>query len=171
MNETDETYRLVESDAVGWLEQGRGALLSAEVVYAALTEIMPLSQTLQGIREKKLAYVQSFMLLTAIAFENLLKGIVVAVEPTGWRDLKADSGHGISTFAAMFTTLSEPERDLLLRLQEYLVWAGRYTIPTKSARYVTNFHLLSLRRGDRLLISALFERLAAILRSRLAQHA
>jgi hypothetical protein len=74
MNDAEETYRLVEGDALGWLEHGRGALLSAEVVYAALTEIMPLSQTLPGIREKKLAYMQSFMLLTAIAFENLLKG-------------------------------------------------------------------------------------------------
>lgn len=171
MNDAEETYRLVESDALGWLEHGRGVLLSAEVVYTALTEIMPLSQTLTGIREKKLAYVQSFMLLTAIAFENLLKGIVVAAEPTGWRALKADNGHGISAFAAMFTTLSEPESDLLQRLQEYLVWAGRYTIPMKSARYVANFHLLSLRRGDRLLISTLFERLSAILHDRVTQRA
>jgi hypothetical protein len=132
---------------------------------------MPLSQTLPGIREKKLAYMQSFMLLTAIAFENLIKGIVVAAEPTSWRSLKADSGHGISTFAAMFTTLSEPESDLLQRLQEYLLWAGRYTIPTKSARYVEKFHLLSLRKGNRLLVSTLFERLSAILRDRVGQRA
>lgn len=169
MNDADETYRLVEGDALAWLEHGRGALLSAEVVYAALTEIMPFSQTLPGIREKKLAYMQSFMLLTAIAFENLLKGIAVAEEPAGWKALKADSGHGISTFAASFTTLSDSESELLQRLQEYLLWAGRYTIPTKPARYVANFHLLRLRRGDRLIISTLFERLSTVLHDRVAQ--
>jgi hypothetical protein len=71
----------------------------------------------------------------------------------------------------MFMTLSEPESDLLQRLQEYLVWAGSYTIPKKSVRYVANFHLLSLRRGDRLLISTLFERLSAILHDRVTQRA
>jgi hypothetical protein len=106
---------------------------------------------------------QSFMLLTAIAFENLLKGIAVVADPTGWQALKADSGHGISTFAAMFTTLSESESDLLQRLQEYLVWAGSYTIPKKPARYVANFHLLSLRGGDRVIISTLFEGLSTVL--------
>lgn len=171
MNDAEETYRFVESDALSWLEHGRGSLLSAEVVYAALTKIMPLSQTLPGIRDKKLAYMQSFMLLTAIAFENLLKGIAVAAEPTGWKALKADGGHGISTFAAMFTTLSEPESDLLQRLQEYLLWAGRYIIPRESARYIANFHLLRLRRGDRLLISTLFERLSAILHERVTHRA
>jgi hypothetical protein len=61
---------------------------------------------------------QSFMLLTAFAFENLLKGIAVADAPTAWKNLKDDSGHGISAFAATYTDLSSQERDLLERLQE-----------------------------------------------------
>jgi len=171
MNDSQETYQLLESDPLSWLEQARGARLSADVIYAALTEIMPLSQTLPGVREKKLAYMQSFMLLTALAFENLLKGIAVAEEPTSWKRLQDDSGHGISTFAAAVTALSGAERDLLQRLQEYLVWAGRYTIPTKPARFASNHLLRTLRANDSLLISALFERLSAILNDRVTQRA
>src|SRR5664279_2305681 len=103
MSDAEETYTLLESDPLSWLEQAHGARLSADVLYGALSGIMPLSQALPDIREKKLAYMQSFMLLTALAFENLLKGISVVGDPAGWKRLKADSGHGISTFAAAVT--------------------------------------------------------------------
>ena len=171
MNDPNETYQLLESDALSWLEQARGARLSAEVIYAALMEIMPLSQTLPRVREKKLAYMQSFMLLTAIAFENLLKGIATSDDPTGWKRLQDDGGHGISTFAATVTTLSDAERDLLQRLQEYLVWAGRYIIPTKPTRYSSKHQLRKLRSSDPSLIAELFERLSAILHERAAKCA
>lgn len=171
MNDAEETYQLLESDPHSWLEQASGARLSADVIYAALREIMPLSSTVPGVRERKLAYMQSFMLLTALAFENLLKGIAVTDNPTGWKQLHDDGGHGISTFAAAVTVLSGCERDLLQRLQEYLVWAGRYTIPTKPTRYVSKHQLRTLRASDSALISSLFDRLSKILHERITQRA
>jgi hypothetical protein len=39
MNDAEETYQLLESDPLSWLEQARGARLSADVIHAALTEI------------------------------------------------------------------------------------------------------------------------------------
>lgn len=166
MSDAKKTYHLLESDSLCWLEQARGALLSADILYQALREIMPLSQMIPGVREKKLAYMQSFMLLTAVAFENLLKGISVTDSPSGWKQLQDDGGHGISTFASSVTTLSDAERDLLQRLQEYLVWAGRYTIPTSPARYESKHLLQTLRASDPPIISALFEKLSAILHGR-----
>ena len=171
MKDAESTYHSLASDAHTWLEQARGARLSADVLYAALAEIMPLSQTLPQIREKKLAYMQSFMLLTALGFENLLKGIAVAADSDGWRQLRADSGHGIATFAAAITELSDAERDLLERLQEYLVWAGRYSVPLKPGRYVVGHGLRTLRAADPALITRLFDRLAEMLHERLAQNA
>jgi hypothetical protein len=170
MNDADETYQLLESDALSWLDQARGARLSADVIYAALAGIMPLSQTLPGVREKKLAYMQSFMLLTALAFENLLKGISVVDHPTGWKRLEDDGGHGISTFAAAVTTLSDAECDLLQRLQEYLVWAGRYSIPTRPTRYASKHRLRKLRASDPSVISGLFEKLSSILHEFVLSH-
>jgi hypothetical protein len=161
-----DTYELLASDALNWLERAEGLRLSADVIYAAFEEVMPLSQTLPGIREKKLAFIQSYMLLTAIAFENLLKGLAVIGDPAGWRRLQDDGGHGISTFAASVTALSDEERDLLQRLQEYLVWAGRYNVPTKAARYAAKHGMRTLRSTDPLLIARLFERLARLLHDR-----
>jgi hypothetical protein len=166
MDDALETHELLASDAFSWLERAKGLRLSADVIHAALREIMPLSQTLPSIREKKVAYMETYMLLTAIAFENLLKGISVIGDPTGWRLLKDDSGHGISTFAAKVLQLSDPERDLLQRLQEYLVWAGRYNLPTTAARYRASHFRRTLRSGDPALILGLFEKLATVLHER-----
>lgn len=161
-----DTYELLASDELNWLERAEGLRLSANVIYAAFEEVMPLSQTLPGVREKKLAFMQSYMLLTAIAFENVLKGLAVIDDPAGWRRLQDDGGHGISTFAAAITELSDKERDLLQRLQEYLVWAGRYNVPTKATRYAAKHGLRTLRSSDPLLIARLFDRLARLLRDR-----
>jgi hypothetical protein len=85
------------------------------------------------------------MLLLGLAFENLIKGVYVARNPalvdrtrldrSPWQ---ADSGHGIRDFAKTLTRLEPDEEELLDRLQEYLVWAGRFPIPTKSGRYHQN---------------------------------
>jgi hypothetical protein len=163
MDDGIETYELLASDALSWLEQARGLRLSAEVMYGALQEVMPLSQTLPGIREKKLAYMQSFMLLAAAAFENLLKGIAVAKNPGGWKTLQEDSGHGISEFASAVMPLSDAESNLLRRLQEYLVWAGRYTIAKTPTRYASGRQLRVLRSTDFSLIWGLFDRLSEVL--------
>jgi hypothetical protein len=169
MDDALETYELLASDAPNWLEQAKGLRLSADVIYAALQKIIPLSQTVPGVREKKLAYVQSFMLLTAAAFENLLKGIAVAEDANGWQRLKSDSGHGISDFARALIQLSDAESNLLQRLQEYLVWAGRYTIPTTRTRYVSRRHLRMFRSTDYAQCGALFDRLSEILSTRVGQ--
>lgn len=39
------------------------------------------------------------------------------------------------TLAKSLMTLEPDEDELLDRLQEYVVWAGRFPIPTKSGRY------------------------------------
>ena len=152
----EETYELLEDDPLSWLEQARGAQMSAELIRTALDAIMPLSQSLPNIREKKLAYGHSFMLLTAIAFENVLKGLAVAKKPKSWRSV----GHRIAALAKKITTTSPAELDLLERLEEYLVWAGRYLIPMTAKQYAKKHDRRILRAADRKIASALFERLA-----------
>jgi len=159
MNDAEAIYEVIEDDPLSWLEQAEGARLSAEVIRTALTTIMPLSQTIPGVREKKLAYMNSFMLLTGISFENLLKGLAVAKKPKSWRELRADGGHGLSFYAEKVTTVSAVEARLLERLQEYLLWAGRYAIPTTAQRYANRRGLRCLRTDDREVASSLFARL------------
>ena len=159
MNDAEAIYELIEDDPLSWLEQAEGARMSADVIWAAYTTIRHLSQTMPGVREKNLAYIHSFMLLTCIAFENLLKGLAVAKKLKSWRELIADGGHGISYYAQKVTTVSAAEAHLLERVQEYLVWAGRYAIPTKAQRYASRRDLRRLRADDQDVASSLFARL------------
>jgi hypothetical protein len=156
MATSDGTYELLEDDPFSWLEHAKGAQMSAELIRTALDAIMPLSQTLPSIREKKVAYSHSFMLLTAIAFENLLKGLAVAKKPKSWRS----AGHRIAALAKKITTTSSAELDLLERLEEYLVWAGRYLIPMTAKQYAEKRDRRKLRTADRKIAAAFFERLA-----------
>src|SRR4051812_23688138 len=120
MNEHQKTYDLIQNDPLSWLEEAQGALMSAHVIEAELARILPLSQTLPGIREKKLAFMHSFMLLAGLAFENIIKGIYVA-QKHDWRELGEAGGHGTSIYASRVTNISPFEKDLLARLQEYVI--------------------------------------------------
>ena len=159
-NDTESIYTRIEKDAFLWLEQAEGSLISADVIFGALTEVLPMSQTIPGIREKKLAYIHSYMLLTALAFESVLKGLAVA-KKVDWRSLKNDGGHGISDYARRLATISDAQFELLKRLQEYLVWVGRYVIPMSSGRYAKadKEKLRSFRVEDQTTAVTLFERL------------
>jgi hypothetical protein len=67
------------------------------------------------------------------------------------------------------TIASDADRDLLQRLQEYLVWAGRYNLPKDATRYAATHRLRTLRSTDRTAIAELFERLETLLHDRATQ--
>jgi hypothetical protein len=167
------TFELLGNDPLSWLEEARGLKLSADIIQNELINVLPLSQNLPGIREKKLALVPSYMLLTGFAFENAIKGILVAKNPGLTKDgrlsdsaWKARGGHGISTFARDLSSLDPREIDLLQRLEEYIEWAGRYSIPTKANKFVravTPQNRRTYYSNDPDLINKLFEKFCVIL--------
>jgi hypothetical protein len=72
------------------------------------------------------------------AVENAAKAALVARDPAVITDrgtidktkLGSNGGHGLRSIAqSVLTSLSHDEQTLLDKLQEYVVWAGRYTIP------------------------------------------
>jgi len=175
--EAEEMYAFVGQDALGWLEYATTLKLSADVILQELIRISPQPQVRTGVRERKLAYVRSFMLLTGLAFENLIKGILIARQPSLVDKQKLNTklwssvrkGHGISTLAKKVTSLTPAELNLLTRLEEYLVWGGRYPIPRNSFDYFKSLNpkqkLGSDTSTDPKLINGLFERLSGILES------
>ena len=111
-------------------------------------------------------------LLTGLAFENLIKGILIQRDTTlvTWEKIESGilprGGHGISSRAKKILNLAPREFNLLQRIEEYLFWAGRYPLPLKSGIY-HNSEVQELRSGrsdDPPLIDALFQRLIEILR-------
>ncbi len=76
------------------------------------------------------AYWQSYLLLTAYAFENVYRAILTA-RGRSWRDaLASKGGHGLAKHIASITPLNEDETSLVKRLETYLIWAGRYVVPS-----------------------------------------
>ena len=72
------------------------------------------------------------------AVENAAKAALVVRDPTVITDrgtidrakLGSNGGHGLCGIAqSVLSSLSRDEQTLLDKLQEYVVWAGRYTIP------------------------------------------
>ena len=180
--QAQEMYEVVGQDALGWLEHAKTLKLSADILLQELIRISPQPQVLPGVRERKLAYVRSFMLLTGLAFENLIKGIFIARNPKIVDRKMLDAqlwsavrkGHGISILASQVISLDPAELDLLTRLEEAIIWAGRYPIPINSTQYFQTrmSNKVSLNPAvDSELINSLFERLSAILEMERSEHA
>src|SRR5687768_311043 len=149
-HEAEKLFELIGQDAQMWLEQAKQLKMSADVILVELEKILPLSQVLPGVRVKKVAYIHSFMLLTGMAFENLIKGILVGRDKTVVDQQKIDNrlwnvrgGHGIAELGKRVTSLTPDESDLLKRLEEYLFWAGRYPLPLNSDVYFKGQNLLT----------------------------
>jgi hypothetical protein len=70
-------------------------------------------------------------MLIALAFENLLKGIIVAKQSQSSIDGTLPvSGHKLLKLAMQAElNLSQSDKDLLIALTEYSVWKGRYNTP------------------------------------------
>lgn len=139
-DELEAQYELVGGSPKQWLEKSHGFMHCANILMEKLVGMMDVPP--HSRRVETLGLVDSILLLLGLAFENLIKGVYIAKHPSlvnrdgldrsMW---KADSGHGITEYADSLVKLEPDEKNLLIRLQEYVVWAGRYPIPTKSGRY------------------------------------
>ena len=161
--ETENLFELIREDAQSWLAQAKQLRLSADVIHREWEKIRNHPQSVPGVRERMLAYSQSFMLLTGFAFENLLKGILHGQDPN--RDLKKKNagGHGIVKMAKEVTTLTPDELNLLERLEIYLFWAGRYQLPMTSEKLHETQDNVAIATKDPLVIELLFDELERIL--------
>jgi hypothetical protein len=174
MNNSNEEdiYELLGQNPSSWLEQAELLKMSAMLILEKLIEIRDVGQAQPGIREQKLAFTHSYMMLMGLSFENLIKGVHIANTPSLsledrikiWTTYRG--GHGISGLIKLVTSTSVKEENLLRRLEEYAFWAGRYPIPRdknqyRSAQKYRNLFPLQ----DPPLCNTLFERLASMLRT------
>jgi hypothetical protein len=158
-------FELVHTDAQSWLAQARQLRIAADVIFREWQKVIRVAPSGPGVQEHRLAYSQTFMLLTGFAFENLLKGILYGRNPK--QNLKTGYGgsHGIVKMANEVGLLSSEELDLLERLERYLVWAGRYQLPTTAKAFHDAQGKISITTHDPKIIEPLFERLERTLDS------
>jgi hypothetical protein len=140
-SESDEQYKMVGQDSLQWLEKAQGLKYCAQILRDHLQENIDVAPASR--RVETLGLVNSTLLMLGLAFENLIKGVKIAEDPTlvnlngfdikAWK--KLDGGHGIKSLAQSLLILESDEEELLDRLQESIFWAGRFPIPLKSERY------------------------------------
>jgi hypothetical protein len=166
MSDSAETYKVLETDAFNWLETAEGLQMSAKLSWDAFSSLRRVPPN--EVREQMLAYTRSFMLLMAFSFENICRGIASLVKPDGWKYLaNRKGGHDLVNTVPEFVTITEAERDLLRRLETYLRWAGRYSIPKKVNHYIGAVQSRSrkIRSSDWDVSCQLFARLKAHLQA------
>jgi hypothetical protein len=167
-----DIFELLGQSPSFWLDQAEFLKMSALQILEKVIEIQDIGQAQPGIREQKLAFSQSYMLLMGLSFENLIKGVHTAKTPhlsiddrmKTWTTYRR--GHGIAGLIKLVTSTTAKEDDLLRRLEEYAVWAGRYPIPRNTHQYKSaeEYRTLSLPQ-DPALCDIIFERLASMIRA------
>jgi len=135
MTDLTRDYLRKENDPALWLRSAKGFMLSSRAIWDNLFPLFgPTGLADQNIN-RFLAYWQSFLLLTAFAFENLYRGVLAATGKS-WRDaLSSKGGHALVKHITSITTLDADEANLVERLETYLIWAGRYVVPKEAAMY------------------------------------
>jgi hypothetical protein len=167
-------YELLGQSPLTWLEQAEFLRMSAALILKKLAEILDIPQTYPGVRAQKMAFIDSYMLLMGLSFENLIKGVHILKTPSLsiedrmkiWKSHRG--GHGISTLIKVIASVSSDEENLLKRLEEYAFWAGRYPIPVNTGQYVNSTkpqNLRSFTTRDPGLCDTLFGRLASMIRT------
>ena len=80
----------------------------------------------------------TYRMLLGLAFENLLKGLLIAQGVSAGEDGKlfeSFTTHKINQLLAKLDTakfpLNKEERKLLMELEEHVLWGGRYPLPKK----------------------------------------
>jgi hypothetical protein len=172
LEQNKDLFELLASDGQTWLAQANQLKMAADSILPNVVEAFKIPPALPGAQEKRFAFFHSYMLLTGMAFENLIKGILIQRDKTLVTREQIESGilprggHGISAGAKDLLPLTSQEFNLLQRIEEYLFWAGRYPVPLRSGTY-HNSEAQELRSGrsdDPPLINSLFQRLTEILR-------
>ena len=133
--QSDTPYELIGRDPQSWAETASSLKYSSEVLRRHLLEIMSLPPSSRRIET------------LGLAFENLVKSTYIKRDPNlvtrdrldsrGW---KTNGGHGLRDLATALMAIQAEKPDLLTRLEEHVVWAGRYPIPRRSSRFRDTNH-------------------------------
>lgn len=161
-----------------WLGEAQQLKRAADVVLAELNEILSVYPYGRASYED-LSLFKAYMLLSGIALENLVKGILVCRDPSIVGNDKVDKvrwkgsshGHDLAELAKQTgIAFTLDEKGLFRRLSTFVVWGGRYPIPIKSSDMVqhTKYRGKSIRLNtfistDPDLISKVFEKASTIL--------
>lgn len=122
-----------------WILGARRQLAVAELLFDRAAALR--MQSAKFFEEFSGCHYASFM-HAGFAVENAVKAVLIASDPTivlptgklDGKKLGPKGGHGLQALVgSVLTDLDKENQNLLLKLEEHIIWAGRYTIPMKAA--------------------------------------
>jgi len=115
------------ADRICWLDQGHQEIEDPDFDFSFLYPI--------------------YRMLIGFSFENLLKGILLAQDAIfmengeiGKTFTTHNIGHLLSQINDSQFKLTSEEKKILIELEKYVVWQGRYPVPKKKERYKLSVH-------------------------------
>ncbi|ARK08894.2 hypothetical protein A6C57_00415 [Fibrella sp. ES10-3-2-2] len=152
-------YEELRDNPIYRIESGDLLAIAAQLHLDRLREIIKLMNEAHDPtfkREELRASINAYMMLIAMSLENLGKAVHNNVYSHNLKDLIGKS-----------FKLTEKEGQLLVRLEHFLMWAGRYPFPKSEESYYNGIstNSLGLFVGDPDLIESLTKRLKDIANS------
>ncbi|MEI7526417.1 MAG: hypothetical protein WCJ95_18865 [Mariniphaga sp.] len=127
-------------NAYYWQKHAYRHYYAAQILYEHLEPYMK-KDDIQSDEENEqfVSLWQSYFLLMGLAFENILKGLIISIEPDLENENEYEKKYNFSfkhnleaMFEKNFRSLTIPEKELIDRLQSYLIWMSKYPVPKKS---------------------------------------
>ncbi|MFN8255020.1 MAG: hypothetical protein U0W24_04985 [Bacteroidales bacterium] len=146
-DEFEDSYFILLHDAQSWVQQAERHFISSKVIYKELTKRIRKERDIHDrLKEEFIGLMDSYFLLISLAFENLIKGLIISKKPdfNSTSELKpykweSSGGHGIVEMINLnYKRTEESENILLEKLQTFLIWAGKYRIPKSPEKYINS---------------------------------
>jgi hypothetical protein len=171
VDQEENYFNEVSRDSMSWLENSEKLKVSADIINNELQVL--LAPFFYGNfdyqhEDKIVALWNSYFLLIGHAFENLIKGLSIEnnrafssygeIFDTLWK--KYSLGHGVSRIAKdNLFDLTDTEFKILEKLEIFVIWAGRYPLPKKFEKYLSDKSRLFYDTNDYQIMNALFDRI------------
>jgi hypothetical protein len=137
------TYESAASDPRQWLSYARSLQFTADLLKPIFEKE---HQTPRPRNQKNyfpISVSQIYLMIVGFAVENYLKGIYVISFPEVIKDdklIKLNRHDLLQLMRELKFEVLKEEFDLIERLEEFVLWAGRYPIPSKFGRLIPKKH-------------------------------
>lgn len=154
-----------------WLFESRCQIAVANVLFDSFDQ-----KLVNGTVEERNGYYKTAMFHAGLAIENAAKAVLIKRNPNLIQNKKIDfknmcgqSGHEIlKCTKSAVGNLSPKQERLLTKLQQYVIWAGKYTLP-RNGIILDNHHLRQemrlISKEDRTTINDILNRLTDLANS------
>lgn len=147
-----EIFRRRATNARLWLESGDNLLAAADTVWEKISPVFRMELRTDAVDRVAIRHYPPYYLLAGSAVESFIKALRAKqlyprtgeFASTMMPDPQLPPGfktHNLVKLAAVakIEPLASEEADLLKRLSDYVVWAGRYPIATSPGRPAANY--------------------------------